>query len=96
MLCLRCALFADKHKGRSSAQIYRQATRSGGLCVSKACYFILPTADTRCELLKVVPRMKPQDLMPSSTFHGPYKQQKYGHRQSLDGDPGLFHCMHTS
>ena len=22
----------------------------------------------------------------SSTFHGPFKQQKYGHRQSLDGE----------
>jgi hypothetical protein len=26
--------------------------------------------------------MKSQDHVPSSTFHGPYKQQKYGHRQS--------------
>jgi hypothetical protein len=33
---------------------------------------------------------------PPCTFHGPYKQQKYGHRQSLDGDPGFFYCMHTS
>jgi hypothetical protein len=40
--------------------------------------------------------MKPQqDHVPSSTFHGPFKQQKDGHRQSLDGDSGFFHCMHT-
>jgi hypothetical protein len=41
--------------------------------------------------------MQPQDHVPSSTFHGPaFKQQKYGHRQSLDGGPVLFNCMHTS
>jgi hypothetical protein len=27
--------------------------------------------------------MEPQGLMPSSTSHSPYKQQKYGHRHSL-------------
>jgi hypothetical protein len=44
---------------------------------SKAFYFFCPqSADTRCELLKVVTRMKPQDHVPSSTFHGPFKQQK--------------------
>jgi hypothetical protein len=30
--------------------------------------------------------MGPQGHMPSSTFHGPYKQQKYEHRQFLYGD----------
>jgi hypothetical protein len=62
---------------------------------SKACYSILSSADTRCELLKVVPIMEPQDHVPSSTFHSPYKQQKYGHRQSLGGDSGLFHSLHV-
>jgi hypothetical protein len=65
-------------------KIYRQTTRSGELCVvkacneriacSKACYFLLPSADTRCELLKVVPRMKPQDHVPSSTFHARHQE----------------------
>jgi hypothetical protein len=63
---------------------YRQTTKSGELCVvkacnerrawSKACNFLLTSADTRCGLLQVVPRMKPQDHVPSSTFHGPFKQ----------------------
>jgi hypothetical protein len=106
--CLWLAALYSLMSTRAGAlpKIYRHTTKRGELCVvtacneriacSKACYFLLPSADTRCELLKVVPRMKPQDHVPSSTFHGPIKQQKYGHRQSLDGDSGFFHCMHTS
>ena len=103
--CLWLAALYSLMSTRAGAlpKIYRQTTKRGELCVvtacneriacSKACYFLLPSADTRCELLKVVPRMKPQDHVPSSTFHGPIKQQKYGHRQSLDGDSGFFHCI---
>jgi hypothetical protein len=35
-----------------------------------------------------------ENLARFGPFHGPFKQQKYGHRQSLDGDPVLFNCMH--
>jgi hypothetical protein len=103
---LRSLCFYSLLSTRAGAlpKICRQTTKIGELCVVKlgdectavakrAASFVLSgSADTRCELLKVVPRAKPQDLMPSFTFHGPYKQQKYGHRQSLGGDPGLFNC----
>ena len=106
--CLWLAALYSLMSTRAGAlpKIYRQTTKSVELFVVKACneriscikacYFLLPLADTRCELLKVVPRMEPRDHVPSSNFHGPFKQQKYGHRQSLDGDPVLFNCMHTS
>jgi hypothetical protein len=107
-LWLRCDSFADlSTRAGALPKICRQTTKTSELCVVKlgGAYAQLYVAKSAFAFVLSGYKVCASEGGPLNGasgpyaelhFHGPYTQQKYGHRQSLGGDPGLFHCMHTS